>query len=78
MPHCKVQRNWTHYSQKGTVAQDGLIDEVINASGMSTDSGHSGGPVFAKNNKTNRYEVIGLVHGKFGGIGRVVPIWYVL
>ena len=63
---------------KGTVAQDGLIDEVINASGMSTDSGHSGGPVFAKNNKTNRYEVIGLVHGKFGGIGRVVPIWYVL
>jgi hypothetical protein len=45
---------------------------------MSTDSGHSGGPVFAKNNKTNTYEVIGLVHGKFGGIGRVVPIWYVL
>lgn len=62
---------------KGTVAQDDLVSEVINVTGFETVPGHSGGPVFALNKSTGKYEVIGIVHGKYGDVGRVVPIWYV-
>lgn len=59
-----------------TIAQDGLTDQVINVSNYGYDAGNSGGPVFAKNSN-GKYQVIGIVSGSYGKVGRIVPIWYV-
>lgn len=62
------------YSES-VIAQDGLVNGVINLTDRNFGQGNSGGPVFVYNTSTNQYQVIGIVSaGKGSEIGIVVPI----
>lgn len=58
------------YSE-ATVAQSGIVNNLINVTQNSITSGNSGGPVFVCRN--GRMVVIGLVSARTGEIGVIVP-----